>query len=191
MRSGIVARGWPHLFFATSWKTGRVLVGYYHVRWFSEGALGAGDYCLAADRAKFVEAPIPLKEVDRRCGTKISGPFRSVRLLAEDECKKMVRLIDAQSDMTHAYLDEIDRLERFNLKHGGHRYISWQQIEKFSWKYANEYFSESREKLAELVANVSPSGIWKCTGCQKEVKNKALLKRCPNCGKLATLRPKS
>lgn len=190
MRSGIVTRGWPHLFFATSWKSRRVLAGYYRVRWYSEGALGAGDYCLAADRARFIESPIPLKEVDRRCGTKISGPFRSVRLLEEDECKRMCRLVDAQPDMTHAYLNEIDRLERFNLMHGGYRYISWQQTEKFSWQYANKYFSASAESPSELVANASPSGIWKCSSCQKEVKNKALLKRCPNCGKLATLRPK-
>ena len=77
MRSGVVNRRSAYLFFATARKEGRVLTGYYHLRWFTDGVFdNARDYCLAADTARFIEKPIPLTEVDRRCGTNVSKWFR-------------------------------------------------------------------------------------------------------------------
>jgi hypothetical protein len=190
MRAGIVDRRCSHLFFTTSRKSERVLTGYYHLGWYTEGALGAGDYCIAADCAKFIEKPIPLKDVDRRCGTDVSGWFRSMRILTVGESKKLARLIDSYPDATAAYLEEIDRLERFNMKHGGYRYISWKQTEKFTWDRAKKYLKLATTTLPDTkVINTSPSGVWKCRSCRKETKNKALLKLCPHCGAPATLQP--
>src|SRR2546426_4466528 len=109
MRTGIVDRRCSHLFFTTSRKSERVLTGYYHLGWYAGGVLGSRDYCIAADSARFIEKPFPLKEVDRRCGTNVSGWFRSMRILTAGECKKLARLIDSRLDATAAYLEEIDR----------------------------------------------------------------------------------
>jgi hypothetical protein len=194
MRSGAVNRRSAYLFFATSRKSIRVLTGYYHLRWFTRGVFeNSNDYCLAADTARFIEHPIPLADVDRRCRTNVSKWFRGMRLLSSDECKRMVRLIDAQPDVTADYLDEIDRLERFNMKHSGYRYVAWKQTDKFSWGRAEQYLivKKSAVKTKSKVVNSTPTDSWKCTQCGRNVRNKALLKRCPNCGSLGTLRPLS
>ncbi len=187
MRSGIVTRRCSHLFFVTTRKDERVLTGYYHLRWYADGVFGGmRDFCLVADRARFIEKPMPLTEVDRRCGTHLAGLFRGMRLLSPKECKKMARLIDTRPDATAAYLEEIDRLERFNLKHGGYRYIAWKQTDKFSWNLARHYL----QKTPSAVLNSSPSGLWVCVTCTESTGNKALLKRCPHCGAVGTLRPR-
>ncbi len=191
MRSGVVTRRCPYLFFATLRKGERVLTGYYHIRWYAAGVFDEmRDFCLAADVARFIEKPIPLTEVDRKCGTDVAGRFRGMRLLSGAECRKMARLINTRPDATAAYLEEIDRLERFNLKHGGYRYIAWKQVDKFSWDLARLYLEKGQPAtLAAAVLNSSPSGLWECLRCSENVKNKALLKRCPHCGALGTLRP--
>jgi hypothetical protein len=192
MRSGVVNRRSAYLFFATTWKGDRVLTGYYHLRWFTSGVFeNARDYCLATDIARFIEDPIPLAAVDRRCGTNVSKWFRGMRLLSSSECRKMAKLINAQPDATANYLEEIDRLERFNIKHSGYRYIAWKQKDKFSWERAKQYLIEKKSttKTKSKVSNSTPTNSWKCTDCDHNIMNKALLKRCPNCGGLGTLRP--
>jgi len=190
MRSGVVNRRSEYLFFATSRKEGRVLTGYYHIRWFTNGVFeDARDYCLAASAARFIEKPVSLTNVDRYCGTNVSKWFRGMRLLSFDECRKIAMLIDAQPDATTDYLEEIDRLERFNLKHGGYRYIAWKQKDKFSWEHAKQYLIEKKSTTKSKVINSTPSDSWKCSDCGHSVMNKALLKRCPNCGGLGTLSP--
>ncbi len=191
MRSGVVARRGAYLFFVTSRKGTRVLTGYYHLRWYTSGVfVGTRDFCLAADTARFIEEPIPLAEVDRCCQTDVAGWFRGMRLLSARECRKIAMLIDARPDATAAYLEEIDRLERFTLRHGGYRYIARRQMEKFSWALAKDFLEKPHPPTLPVARrNSSPSGLWKCLGCSESVKNKALLKRCPHCGALGTLMP--
>ncbi|HBB96887.1 MAG TPA: hypothetical protein DC054_16025 [Blastocatellia bacterium] len=181
------------MFFATSWKGERVLTGYYDLHWYAKGVLAENDFCLAANHARFIEQPIPLPVLDRKCNTNVSGWFRGVRLLTSSECLRVLEVLNEFPDKTADYLDEIDRLERFNLKHTGYRYPSFRKTDKFSWETAPSDLlaGSAASKLAkqEKVLNTSPSGLWKCDECSKLVKNKALLKRCPNCGTVGTLRP--
>lgn len=191
MRSGAVKRRSSYLFFATSRKKERVLTGYYHLRWYAHGALGETDFCLAADKVKFIYEPISLKKVDRSCRTNVSDWFRNMRLLTGDECGRIVNLLKDEPDATADYLGEIDRLERFNLRHSGYRYPSWKRKEKFSWEIAPDLLNVNQGKQKpQKVPNTSPSGLWKCESCSQIVKNKALLKRCPHCEGVGTLKPK-
>lgn len=191
MRSGVVKRRSEYLFFGTAWKGERVLTGYYHLYWYAKGALGKTDYCLAADDVKFIQKPIPFNRVDRECRTQISKWFRGVRLLTAAECSRVLALLSRIPNSTEQYLNEIDRLERFNLKHTGYRYPSWRRNEKFSWESAGELIGSAQDvPTSKRVPNTSKSGFWTCAACSQTVKNKALLKRCPLCGQVATLRPK-
>ena len=85
------------------------------------------------------------------------------------------------------YLSEVDRLERFQSFHSGYRYVSWQQREPFSWDMAFQYLEPSPPSGA--VSNQSATGSWRCSDCEQFVINQALLKRCPFCGSMGTLRP--
>jgi hypothetical protein len=152
-RSGVIRRKYPHLFFATLRKGERGLTGYYHIGWFAKAVSDKErDFCLAADAAHFIENPIPLTNVDGICGTNVSRPFRTVRLLSGVECKKMINLIYRRPNAISAYLEEIERLERFNLAHGGYRYFTREQKEKFSWDIAARYLKEVQPPSQELVA---------------------------------------
>ncbi len=188
MRGGVAKRRIRYLFFATNRNGVRVLTGYYRLRWLAAGVFGPNDVCLAADSRHFVEAPIPLHVVDKRCHTDLGKPFRLTRLLSASECECLVRLIEKQPDGTAAYLEEIDRLERFNLKHGGYRYIGWRQSAKFSWDYAKKYLSQTPRR-GDTPTNVSTSGVWRCSKCRRIVRNQSLLKMCPFCRRLGSLRP--
>ena len=186
--SGIVGRRHSHIFFVTSRHGERVLSGFYRIKWYTKGPMGERDFCLAADVAHFVKEPIPLTVVDERCGTSISGRFRGMRLLTGAECRSMVRLLNAQVDIRTGYLQEIDRLERFNLLHGGYRYIGWKQSRPFSWEYAENYINTTGPTHTTAVNNSSSSGIWRCSGCGQQIKNKALLESAV-CGCLGQLSP--
>src|SRR5262245_56992187 len=72
MRAGAVRDGAEYLFFACRRKEERVLAGYYRLGWYAETGFEDGDYCLAASQAHFVEHPIPLTVVDKKCGTDVS-----------------------------------------------------------------------------------------------------------------------
>ena len=189
MRSGIVKRRVGFVFFFTRRGSEREVAGYYQVRWHTNGPIGANDSCVAADKCHFVASPVPFSVVDRKLNTNFSTPFRSTRLLSETECTRLVELLREQPNAREVYLAEIDRLERFNLKHGDYRYISWKQVQKFDWPYAEKYLIPSSASSGVRAPNASPSGLWRCSHCQQKVKNKALLKRCPACGNLGTLQP--
>jgi hypothetical protein len=192
MRSGIVARSFPHVFFLTRKGRGRVLAGYYHMRWYASGVFGAGtDFCLAADEVRFLDPPIPVSRLRNVAGLDLATRFRGTRLLSTRQCSRLLRLVRARPDQTKSYLEEIDRLERFNLRHGGFRYIGWKQVEKFSWQLAGaKYLHEpSTSGQASGKRNSSASGRWACGACSAQITNTSLLKRCPECGELASLNP--
>lgn len=192
MRSGIINRQCSYIFFVTSRNRERCLTGYYDLGWYSLGPLGNRDFAIAARSAYFVKDPIPLKWIDHRMGTRLSSPFRGMRCLDGNTCARLASLIENKPNALPLYLEEIDRLERFNLRHTGYRYIGWRQVEKFSWTYASEYFRHlGKTRNLNKQVNASPTDKWECTQCGTVTTNKALLKRCPKCGTLGELYPKS
>lgn len=128
-------RGCRYLFFVTRRGRPRVLTGMYLVRWYATLSKAAKDFCLAADEAWFVGDPIPLSDVDRACGTRIDRWFRNCLCLdSREECRRLEALLRTRTNALGAYLEETDRLERFNLKHGGYRYVSGKVRQAFSWQ---------------------------------------------------------
>ena len=133
MRKSIVKRGCRYIFFVTNRKGTRVLAGLYLVKWYTPVTPDGDDFCLATDRIGFVEDPIPLGHVDKACGTDVSRPFRTYLHVDADGCRKIERLLNRRSNATGSYLSEIDRLERFNLKHGGYKYVTAKGRDSYSW----------------------------------------------------------
>lgn len=192
LRSSCVKRGHPHVFFATRMNGQRVLSGYYHIAWFAPGVFGEeNDICLAADYQYFITDPVPLSEIDNACHTDFAGSWRQYRLVDADECECLLEELRSYPNRTEAYLQEIDRLERFNQKHGGHRYVGgWKQSHSFSWGMAEDLLGKNASNApGELVKNTSPTGLWKCERCDVEIENESLLKRCGECGAVGSLRP--
>jgi hypothetical protein len=188
MRRGVVKQGKEFVFFCTRRGDARCLTGFYRIGWYAQGPLGFDDYCLAADRIHFVERPMRLPDVDEKLGTNLSHRFRGMRSLSPVLCVELESLLTKEPNCAQYYCDEIDRLERFNFKYSGFRYVSWKQKCKFNWKYAGDYLKGTTPKV-EGVQNSSASDLWACTVCSGNVKNKALLKRCPHCGELGSLKP--
>lgn len=195
MRKGVVKNGRPYIFFVTNRNGVRVLTGYYHIKWYIEGAFsGDWDFSIAADKMHFINPPISMVEIGQKFGSNLAKFFRTHKGISYDTCCKLKNLLDSYEDSTAFYLEEIDRLERFNLQYGEYRYIGWKQKDKFSWEYARKYleplFQESCEQLkSQRVKNSSDGDQWVCSACQGIFVNKALLRRCPNCGELASLQP--
>jgi len=134
MRRSIVKRGCRYLFFTTRRGKIRVLTGLYLVRWYATISSDDADFCLAADKVRFVADPIPLSVVDETCGTRVSRPFRTHVGLDVEECRRLEGLLMAKPNALKAYLEEIDRLEEFNLKYGGYRYVTGKVKEAYSWQ---------------------------------------------------------
>ncbi len=133
MRKGIVRNGTRYLFFVTRYGGVRVLVGYYSLRWYAKIAGTENDYALAATTMRFIAEPMPLDSVDRKCGTMTNRQFRIYLKVESADVLKLKSLVDGMLDTTQKYLEEIDRLERFNVRYTGYRYVSFAEREKFSW----------------------------------------------------------
>lgn len=198
MRSGVVARGTPYVFFVTRRgmaKLGndeRVVTGYYRVKWYADNvSIVNGDVALAADKCHFVENPIPLKRVASAIGHRLNPRSRSPSLLSKEDSKSLRELLDHQVDATPIYLKEVDRLERFNLAHGGARYVSWRQEDPFTWGSAVEYLLRppAGNRRSPARSNKSPTDWWVCIVCHGYSESVSLLRKCPLCSELATLKP--
>ncbi len=133
MRKSIVNHGCRYIFFVTRRKGIRALCGVYFVKWYAPINRDGSDFCLAADHIWFVADSIPSVDVDKACRTNVSRPFRTCLRVDADECKKIERLLKRKPNATELYLSEIDRLERFNLKHGGYRYVTAKARDLYSW----------------------------------------------------------
>ncbi len=133
MRKSIVKHGCRRIFFITNRKRVRVLAGLYFVKWYALVSSDNDDFCLAADSVWFVKNPIPLEYVDNTCGTNISRWFRTYLYVDVEGCRKIEELLKRKANATESYLSEIDRLERFNLKHGGYRYVTDKGRDSYSW----------------------------------------------------------
>lgn len=133
MRKSIVNRGCRNIFFVTRRKEERVLTGLYLIKWYTPVTPNGDDFCLAAERIWFIKSPIPLREVDKACRTDVSRPFRTCLRLNINECIRIEKLVKCSPNVTKSYLDEIDRLERFNLKHGGYKCVTSKEKSSYSW----------------------------------------------------------
>lgn len=190
MRAGVRNSGVQCVFFGTRRDAGRALAGYMHFRWFTSAVSPRpNDFSLAADAIRFIHPAIPFPEVDRRCRTEISRRFRCMLRLTAKEAERIRDLVDGRHDATADYLSEIDRLERLNLLHTGYRYPTWQRVDGFSWDAAREYLAADASVPAAVSGNSSETGWWECVSCGGKFMNKALLRRCPKCGKLGSLKP--
>lgn len=190
MRSSLVRRHAEYIFFTTMRPAGRVLSGFYRIRWFATAnSPRKADFYLAADSAHFVAAAPSLREVDRACRTNLNRRFRNTLLLDATQCTAVGGYLMRLPNALPAYLAEIDRLERFSRIHSGFRYPSWKRKEKFDWSGAAKHLQPPAAAAIRVVANASPSGKWKCNTCSAGVENKALLRQCPSCGTIGTLQP--
>lgn len=189
LRAGVVARGARLILFATNHRgRGRAVTGYYQLRWWTEGAFGAArhDYALAAEAVRFVD-PIPFADIPGAPGEQARRRFRQMILLAPPEAAAIRALVDARPDRSDDYIAEIKRLEMYNNFHTGAHYVGWSDGGGFDWSSAAAYLEPAGS--AADVPNASPTGWWSCTTCRTVHSNKALLKRCPECGQPGTMRP--
>ncbi len=184
MRAGIVARGTEYLFFLTNQRSaGRRLTGYYRLKWCYQHA--RGDFALAATDQYFVSPALAPTDLAPALRALVFSRFRGYKILDADATAGLLALIRARPDTTGAYLAEIDRLERFNAYHTGHRH--WGSREPFTWEAAQGYIRSDTVTAAK--SNVSPTNEWKCSSCSAQIFNRALLRSCPNCQGLGTLQP--
>ncbi|WP_323098104.1 hypothetical protein [Intrasporangium sp. YIM S08009] len=189
MRKIIVSTGSATIVFMTSRPgQGRLVAGYYHVGWFAEGSRGQekGDFALAADRLKFID-PVPPSEFGADVSEIMSAWFRTQKPIGADIVESVMATFDALADKTADYLAELERIEQFSKSRSGYAYPSWGREDGFSWRDAADYLRKPGDPVD--APNSSPSGEWRCTECDHVISNRALLKRCPVCGELATLRP--
>jgi hypothetical protein len=192
MRAGIVKHGASHLFFfARPRGAERHLTGMYELAAWTPGALGAdaGDFALAAGGVRFI-APIPLSQLPSELATALGTRWRLSKRLSVAQTHELAALIAAKPDMTSDYLLEVDRLERLNKFHSGYRYPTWQREDPWTWADAAAYMRPADAAAGGArVSNASPTGWWGCEACDAAIENGALLKACPSCRKLGTLRP--
>ena len=190
MRAGIFNNKAQFIIFLTRRGKERVVAGYYRLAWKTEGIWHTTkrDYALAADYVHFVAEPIPVSHLPELVKAAAERKFRLSKRLNAVETQTIIAALDSRPNALEGYLSEIDRVERFQAFHSGYRYVSWKQVDPFSWEMARQYLVDS--SVQEEVRNQSPSGFWQCTnpGCEKFVNNKSLLRRCPNCNAMGTLR---
>jgi hypothetical protein len=190
MRNKIVQDGAATLFFVTSLhEHARAVTGYYLIGWYTEGARGAKnrDYALAASSARLI-SPIPVAGLTGELARVCTSSYRTYKPTDPTITAALRGLIDARPDCTDAYLSELHRLERFALARTGYAYPSWGRELGFTWNDAPSYYYNEAAEVAD-APNSSPTGRWRCAACERVIPSRALLKRCPACGAMATLRP--
>jgi hypothetical protein len=188
MRNRVVVDGAATLLFVTRRGGRRVLAGYYHVGWFTEGALGADqrDWALAADAARFID-PIPLEDLATAIPV-CAGAFRTYRRVGPADASRLRAEMDARPDRTPGYLGELTRIERFAARCTGYAYPSWGRETGFGWESAHDFYRQADAATA-AAPNSSRTNRWRCTACRAVIPNDALLKQCPACRAVGTLSP--
>lgn len=193
MRASIVKEGSRYIFFICNRSSKRVVAGYYRLAWKTEGVLHANktDYAFAADLVHFVDPPIPISALPEPAFSAANTRFRLYKKIGTSETAAILAALNARTNVLADYLDEVDRLERFQKHYSGYRYVSWRQIEPFSWEVARRFLV--RSDINHDIPNQSETGFWLCQNidCGKFVSNQALLKSCPHCKSMGTLKPVS
>ena len=187
MRLGAVNHGRSHVVFVTRHGGERVVTGYYRLGWYAPTGFAADDYCLAAARMHFVAKPLRMAELEPALGLRYS---RLILCLNPAQTKALVSKLDQQPDATAAYLQEIRRLEYFNLSLTGYRYVNFRRSRPFDWTEAAQVFakaSAATRKNAGAAANGSPTHWWQCRECSGHFPSLSLLRICPSCGAFGSL----
>ncbi len=187
MRLGVVNHGRSHIVFVTRHGDERVVTGYYHLGWYAPTGFAADDYCLAAARMHFVEKPLRMAEVGPALGLRYS---RLVLRLDPAQTAALVRQLDQQPNASAVYLQEVRRLEQFNLSLTSHRYVNFKRSCPFDWTEAAQVFgraSAATRQNAGSTANGSPTGWWRCRECTNRFPSLSLLRICPGCGAFGSL----
>lgn len=191
MRSKIVREGRRYLFFVTSHAgRRRALTGYYELSWFAESTGGAaiGDFALAATEIRFIK-PIPLDALPPPMRRVCVPTFRTIRPINDSTANALRDIIRSRPDITECYLSELRRVEQFTRYHSGYAYPSWGRVDGFSWEDADSYLGGAG--TTDLRAKVPRAGQWKCDSCERVITSKAILKSCPICREMGTLRPET
>lgn len=187
LRTSVVRNKIPFIIFFTSRNGKRVITGYYKVGWYAEGAFGSSgrDYALAASTMRFVDPPLRVEDLPEPARTKAISKFRPWRHLDAEATGQVISMLDQRPNATETYIAEIDRLERFNVRAIGFR--CWRRDHPFGWDDARRLIGRSVD--VGSVTNRSPTDWWRCETCETPVKAKSLLKECPFCAAVGTLRP--
>ena len=195
MRTSLVTRRCRWLFFMTRQDNQRVLAGYYKVRWYAPGPLTQPgrprDYAIAADEVHFVHPAIPVRDLPARARSEAEKRFRTFKYVDVEVARELVLVLGTRRDATADYVNEIERLERFNAYRTGYRYVAWKMQRSFGWDMAAKYLIPATPPVetSTLVPHaVTLVGTWQCARCSYRFTNKALLKRCPDCGECGTLK---
>ena len=195
MRAGLVARRCRWLFFLTRQDKQRVLAGYYKVRWYAPGPLTLPgrprDYAIAADEVRFVHPAIPVRDLPARARREVGKRFRTFKYVDAGVARELVQVLRTRRDATVAYVNEIERLERFNAYRTSYRYVAWKMQRSFGWDMAAKYLIPATPTVATSTVvsrAVTLADTWQCTRCNYRFTSKARLKRCPDCGECGTLR---
>lgn len=191
-RSGIVHRGTGYMFFVTQRHGGRMITGYYRLKWFTPGSLAGHDFAVAADHVHFIAPGIPVQDLPAELRSHCGKRFRLSLKLDSKQTLALLCVLDRHPNQAERYLKEIDRIERRNQHLTGFRYVAWRRTEPFSWEAASLYLpAENAFRLTSPAPrrhkNKSSSDWWKCIKCGKRTPSKALLKLCPWCNEQATL----
>ena len=195
MRVSLVDRRCRWLFFLTRQGEQRVLAGYYKVGWYAPGPLTLPrrprDYAIAASEAHFVHPAIPVADLPDRVRREVGKRFRTFKYVDAGVAGELVRILKARPDATAAYINEIERLERFNAYRTGYRYVAWKMQRSFGWDMAPKYLIPATTAVATptvVSGAVTLADSWHCERCNHRFTSKALLKLCPECRKSGTLR---
>jgi rubrerythrin len=190
MRNRIVKDGRATIFFLTQRKphTARVLTGYYHVGWFTQGTYGAAnnDYALAARNVRFF-TPISTDDLPADLKALCGARFRTYMQIDTAQASALRELCDAQEDRTPQYVEEVARVERFARARSGFAYPSWGRESGFSWRDAPDYYPDDTNPTK--FANSSRTMKWRCGECDYVITSGALLKKCPLCKSNSSLKP--
>lgn len=191
VRSATVNNGARYLFFLTRRGDRRVLAGMYRVGWWCGAARGpARDVRLAAERVHFVANPVAVDELPEPARAAASRPMRSCRPVDAAVTAKLIEVLCRQQDASPAYVEEIDRLERFNAYRTSARYPGWGQNETFTWDLAPDFLREMEAggpAGQTAVRNQSQTQLWRCPACGEVRRNQSRLRRCPACKQIVTL----
>jgi hypothetical protein len=192
MRASIVNKRYEYLFFLTRRNSRRVLTGFYRMGWFVPGTLNRipPDYALAASEVHFVDPGIAAEELPPDVAHVVARPFRIFKRVDVATTATLLEVLREKPNCTAAYLSEIDRLERFNRFRTDQRYVGWGRTEPFGWESAAEYLrGDGANTVSATPVTTSPTDVWQCSACGEVVRNKALLRRCPQCRTMDSLVP--
>ncbi len=194
MRSGIIKHGASFIFFFTRPRgQERYLAGMYELGAWTPGGLGvaARDFAVAAKSVRFI-APIRIADLGDGLAQPLSRRWRLTKRLSPEQTVRLTKIVNQQADLTDQYILEVDRLERLNKFQSGYRYPTWMREDSWNWRDASAYLRQVPDDPgSEPVPNRSATGWWGCSQCDAAIENGALLKACPRCRELGTLRPLS